>query len=155
MRTTTTMVAASLLALTSIANAENPASDEMTGKKERQMAHCPSAVAKSTTTVRDTKSGVIVTVTAVDSAAREEVRRRAHMQETVAMQPDRGAIEHTGGGTGSGKYGFCPGMIEGTRVAVDDLPDGVRLTVRAASQSEVRSLQKTTRERLRQLSAKR
>jgi hypothetical protein len=77
------------------------------------------------------------------------------MQENVGLQSARGAIEHTGGGTGSGKYGFCPGMIEGTRVAVDELPDGARLTVRAASEPQVRSLQKMTHERLRQLSAKR
>jgi hypothetical protein len=71
------------------------------------------------------------------------------------MQSARGAIEHTGGGTGSGKFGFCPGMIQGTRVAVDDLPDGARMTVRAESESQARSLQKMTRARLRDLSAKR
>jgi TusA-related sulfurtransferase len=149
------MIAAALLAaLGGVAGAKTTGED-MTGKKERQMAHCPSAVADAKTSIEDTKSGVVVTVTASDSAARDEIRRRARVQENVGLQTQRGAIEHTGGGTGSGKYGFCPGMIEGTRVTVDELPDGARLTVRATSQPQVRSLQKMTRERLRQLSAKR
>jgi hypothetical protein len=44
-------------------------------------------------------------------------------------------------------------MIQGTRVAVDDVPDGARLTIRAASKSQVRSLQAMTRERVRRLDA--
>jgi TusA-related sulfurtransferase len=154
MKPTTTIAGVALLALTSVAGAKDTTED-MTGKKERQMAHCPSAVPDAKTTVEDTKSGVILTVTAEDPSASERIRVRAHDQERIGLLPGRGALEHTGGGTGSGKYGFCPGMIEGTRVAVDDLPDGARLTVRAASEPEVRSLQKLTRERLRQLSAKR
>ena len=118
------------------------------------MANCPSAVPDARTTAQDTKSGVVVTVTAAEpQQAREEIRRRAHLQENVGLQPGRGAIEHTGGGTGSGKFGFCPGLIEGTRVAVDDVPDGARLTVRAASKSEIRSLQAMTQERVRRLDA--
>ena len=151
----TALAAASLLALGGVAAAKNPAREGMTGKKEHQMANCPSAVPNAKTAVRDTKDGVVVTVTAADPTAREEVQRRAHRQEEVAMQSARGAIEHTGTGTGSGKFGFCPGMIEGTHVAVDDVPDGARMTVRATSEAQARSLQKMTRARLRQLSAKR
>ena len=151
-----TMIAVALVsAFAGVASAKNPTAEDMTGKKERQMAHCPSAVPDAKTTIEDTKSGVVVTVTAADAAARDEVRKRAHVQENIGLQTERGAIEHTGGGTGSGKYGFCPGMIEGTRLTVDEVPDGARLTVRATSQPQVRSLQKMTRERLRQLSAKR
>lgn len=149
------MIVAVLIALGGVASAKNTTGEDMTGKKEHQMAHCPSAVPGAKTTVEDTKSGVVVMVTASEPSARDEIRRRAHVQESVGLQPERGAIEHTGGGTGSGKYGFCPGMIEGTRVAVDELPDGAKLTVWAASRPEVSSLQRMTRERLRQLSAKR
>ena len=154
MRPAHTIVAA-LLALLfgSVAAAKDTPGEDMSGGKERQMAHCPSAVPDAKTTAKDTKSGVVVTVTAAEPEAREEIRRRARRQESVGLQPDRGAIEHTGGGTGSGKFGFCPGMIQGTRVAVDDVPDGARLTVRAASKSQVRSLQATTRERVRRLDA--
>ena len=152
MRTAKTIAAALLpLLFGSVAVAKDTTGEDMSGKKERQMAHCPSAVPDAKTTAEDTKGGVIVTVTAAEPQAREEIRRRAHRQETIGLQPERGAIEHTGGGTGSGKFGFCPGMIEGTRVAVEDVPEGARLTVRAASSAQVRSLQATTRERVRAL----
>jgi TusA-related sulfurtransferase len=154
MRRLQLVAAVSLLALSSVAGAKDTTSEDMTGRKERQMAHCPSAVPDAKTIVEDTKSGVILTVTASEPSASERIRMRAHDQEKMGRLPGRGALEHTGGGTGSGKYGFCPGMIEGTRVAVDDLPDGARLTVRAASESQVRGLQKMTHERARQLSAK-
>lgn len=131
------MIVAALLPLLvgGVAVAKNTTGEDMSGRKEHQMANCPSAVPDARTTAQDTKSGVVVTVTAAEPQAREEIRRRAHLQENIGLQPGRGAIEHTGGGTGSGKFGFCPGLIEGTRVAVDDVPDGARLTVRAASKS--------------------
>ncbi|MGZ3439421.1 MAG: hypothetical protein ACXVDD_07885, partial [Polyangia bacterium] len=88
----------------SVASAKET-SEDMTGKKERQMAECPSAVPDAKTKVEDTKSGVVVSVTAADPAARDEIRRRARVQQNVGMQTQRGAIEHTGGGTGSGKFG--------------------------------------------------
>ena len=145
------MGALSLLLLGGAAGATSTTPEDMSGKKERQMAQCPSAVPDAKTTVQDTKSGVIVTVTSREAQARDEIRRRARVQERVGLQPARGAIEHTGSGTGSGKFGYCPGMIQGTRVAVDDVPDGARLTVRAASASQVRSLQRMTHARLREL----
>lgn len=155
MSSTKTMVAALGLLLFGRVGAAKSSGEDMSGKQEHQMAHCPSAVTDARTTVKDTKGGVVVTVTSAVPDARDEIRRRAHIQEDVGMQPARGAIEHTGGGTGSGKFGFCPGMIQGTHVAVDDVPDGARLTVRAESDAQVRSLQKMTRERVRRLSAKR
>ena len=154
-----TMTGAALLlsVFGSVAVAKNTSSEDMTGKKEHQMANCPSAVPGAKTAIEDRKDGVAVTVTAPagDRAAQAEIRRRAHTQLEVGMQPERGAIEHTGHGTGSGKFGYCPGMVQGTRVAVDDVPDGARLTVRATSEPQARSLQKMTRERLRLLQAKR
>lgn len=146
--------AALLLVFGSSALAKNT-SEDMSGKKERQMANCPSAVPDAKTVIENRKDGVAVTVTGQTQAARDEIRRRAHLQLNVGMQPERGAIEHTGKGTGSGKFGYCPGLIQGTRVAVDDVPDGARMTIRATSENQVQSLQAMTRERLRQLSAKR
>jgi TusA-related sulfurtransferase len=149
------VAAASLLLAGGVASAKNPTTEDMTGKKEHDMLNCPSAVPNAKTTVQDLKDGVVVTVVASDSAARHEIQRRAQKQEQVAMQSARGSLEHTGAGTGSGKFGFCPGMIQGTRVAVDELPDGARLTVRAAGEPETQSLQRMTRERVRELSSKR
>jgi TusA-related sulfurtransferase len=149
------IAAASLLLAGGVASAKNPSNEDMTGKKEHDMLNCPSAVPNAKTTVQDLKDGVVVTVVASESGARHEIQRRATRQQQVAMQSARGSMEHTGAGTGSGKFGYCPGMIQGTRVAVDELPDGARLTVRAASEPETESLQKMTRERVRELSSKR
>ena len=146
---------AALALFSGVAAAKGTTSEDRTGLKEHQMANCPSAVAGATTIVENTKSGVIVTVTSDDDKKSDEIQRRAHVQQNVALQNARGALERTGGGTGSGKYGYCPGLIQGTTVAVDDLPDGARMTVRAASPNEVQSLQQMTRARLRDLAAKR
>jgi TusA-related sulfurtransferase len=144
-----------LLLAGGLAAANNTTGEDMTGKKERAMLNCPSAVSHAKTTVQNIKDGVIVTIVSSDPDARHEIQRRARRQQQVAMQSARGSIEHTGAGTGTGKFGYCPGMIQGTRVAVDDVPGGARLTVRAPSEPQAQSLQQMTRERLRALCAKR
>ena len=123
------------------------AARDMTGKLERRMEHCPSAVPGSVTKIADRKDGVELTVTALDKTKQEEIRRRAHRQESISIQSARGAIEHTGEGTGSGQFGYCPGMIEGTHVTAMDVPEGARLTVQSAQPSQVKKLQRITKER--------
>jgi TusA-related sulfurtransferase len=125
--------------------------DDMQGKKELYMMNCPSAVAGARSRAESTPDGVVVVVTAQDDAARQEIRRRAHVQEEVALQPERGAIEHTGLGTGSGRYGHCPGLIENTTLDVQETPEGVRLIVKADRPADVARLQKSTRARIRAL----
>jgi TusA-related sulfurtransferase len=137
--------------MATVASAKKPKDEDMTGHKEHAMANCPSAVREAKTTVEDRRDGVAVTVTATDPIAQEEIRRRARIQADVAMQTERGAIEHTGGGTGSGRYGFCPGMIEDTKLKVEQLPNGIRLIVQSPSEKEIKQLQKLTRERARAL----
>lgn len=127
------------------------ANANMTGQREHQMANCPSAVRGATTTVVNRKDGVEVLVTAKDPQAQQEIRRRARVQQTVAWQPERGAIEHTGGGTGSGKFGYCPGLVQNTRLDIADTPDGAKLTVHAASVEDVPRLQTQTKERAQSL----
>jgi hypothetical protein len=124
---------------------------DLSAPQAHEMESCPSAVPGSETTVVDEKDGVVVTVTAADPAARGEVRRRAHMHEDAALRPARDAVEEVG----SGSFGRCPGIVEGTQVAVEDLTDGARLTVLGPSPSYVPLLQRMTRKRLRQLSAPR
>ena len=121
--------------------------ENMTGKRELGMENCPSAVQGAVTRVTNTKEGVVVTVTAKDARGEREVRRRAQIQEEVSAQPARGAIEHTGTGTGSGRYGFCPGAMRNTRLEARDVPGGSQMTVRAAQASDVTKLQQRSHER--------
>jgi hypothetical protein len=137
-----------------IGAAKTPSGD-MTGKQEHGMANCPSTVPTAKTSVVDRADGVAITITAADAARVTEIQRRAAQQANIAVQPARGAIEHTGDGTGSGRLGFCPGMEQGAVLTVDNQPDGARITVRAQAGTDVDRLRKSTRERLRRLEAKR
>jgi len=121
--------------------------EDMTGKKELGMENCPSAVQGAVTQVTNTKDGVVVTVIAKDGKAEREIRRRAQIQEEVSNQPARGAIEHTGTGTGSGRYGYCPGAMRHTKLEARDVPGGSQMTVRAAQKSDVAKLQQRAKER--------
>jgi hypothetical protein len=129
--------------------------ENMTGKKELGMERCPSAVPGAKTTVTDVPGGVVVTVRAPhDGVAQAEIHSRVQFQMDAQAEPTRGAIEHTGMGTGSGRYGFCPGMIEHTTLDVQWLADGAKMTVRADKPEDAAQLQSTTRQRARALAQK-
>jgi hypothetical protein len=127
------------------------AAQNMTGKKEESMANCPSAVAGAVTRVVDTPDGVELYVTARRPDAQREIQQRATRQAEIAIDAARGSMEHTGLGTGSGRYGYCPGMLQQTTVAAFDLPDGARLVVKPFRVEDVPALQKITHERARAL----
>ncbi len=144
-----------LLAGTGLAKDARPSDEDMSGKKELQMANCPSAVAGSVTRVVDTAGGVELVITAKDPGMQDEIRKRAAKQVEVSWQPERGALEHTGLGTGSGKFGFCPGMVQETTVESSNLVDGVKLVVRTDRPEMVERLQQMTRQRVQALKKQR
>jgi len=98
------------------------------------LASCPSAVPGATTIVENDVTGVVLTVTSDDHLVSDEIQRRARLQDRADA---------------------CPGVLAGAAVAVDEIPDGARLTVHARSPSDVQALQQTSRARLRDLEAKR
>jgi hypothetical protein len=127
------------------------AQNDMTGKRELQMMQCPSAAPGAATRVRSRARGVELVVTAAGGWQRREIRRRARHQAEVATKRSRGHEEHTGEGTGSGRFGYCPGMLDGTTLAVVDTRDGVRITVTARGADAIAELQQSTRTRLERL----
>ena len=132
------------------------ADEDMTGRRELLMSHCPSAVDGATTHVDNIDGGVVVTVRApVDPIAQQDIRRRVQYQLEIVDDYQRGAIEHTGLGTGSGRYGFCPGMLERTSIHVEWTSDGAKMTILADRREDVQRLQTTTRRRVRALDEKR
>jgi hypothetical protein len=144
-------VVVGVLSVAALASAKLPyptSDDDRTGKRELHMANCPSAVEGSTTNVVDLDDGIELTITAREEWAKQEIRRRAQNQGESAWKPERGALEHTGMGTGSGRYGFCPGILEATTVDAELLPDGAKLTVRADRPAQVERLKRVTRDRL-------
>lgn len=125
-----------------------PSDDNMTGKRELRMASCPSAVEGATTTLVELPDGVQLTVTGRDEPARRDIWRRAQEHGLSAWDWERGSQEHTGAGTGSGRYGFCPGILASTTLDVELLPTGARLTVRADRPVRIEELKRVTRQRL-------
>lgn len=146
-----TMVFAILLSTSSLFAA--PPARDMSGHKERNMRNCPSGVRGAVTSADNRPDGVLLRVTSDDPTAQAEIRRRARRQADIARQPARGALEHTGQGTGAGEMGYCPGMEQGTVIGVEELPTGALLRVTARSPRNVEKIQQTTHERLKALRA--
>lgn len=136
---------------TGYALADTADDPNMTGKRELQMLQCPSAAPGATTHVRPTHDGVELVVTAPTEFGRSEIRRRAALQKTRATQPSRGHEEHTGRGTGSALYGYCPGMMTDTKWTVFDTETGARIVIVATHRDQVAELQRTTQARAKRL----
>lgn len=148
-------LAAALAALVPAAAGADHGDENMTGRRELQMQSCPSAVPGAVTRVTDIPAGVVVSVRApLDPVAQKDIQRRVQKQLELADRPERGAIEHTGLGTGSGRYGWCPGMVEHTSVAVEWTTDGAVMTIRAERVEDVPRLQSMTHRRARALAAR-
>lgn len=115
------------------------------GAGAQRMANCPSAVESAKTAIKDTKEGVLVTVTgAADKVA--EIRTRAKHLADVSKKADAGKIEHTGQGTGGGGLGRCPIVVDGdTTVDVKDIEGGVEADVKA--KKDAAGLQKEAKAR--------
>ena len=120
-----------------------------------KMAHCPSAVEGAKTVVKDSKEGVIVTVTAPPGAADKvkDIRDRAKHTADVSKMAEPPKVEHTSEGKGGGGLGRCPVVVEGnTTVEVKDIDNGSEITVKA--KKDVPALQKEAKERAANFGAK-
>jgi TusA-related sulfurtransferase len=116
-----------------------------------KMSHCPSAIAGATTTLKNTKDGVTVTVVGKDDPTAKAIRERvAHLIE-VAKTPDAGAssavASHTGEGGGGGSIGRCPIVLKDTALASKDVPGGSQVDVKAKVSADVTKLQNEAKER--------
>jgi len=122
------------------------------GAGAHKMNHCPSAVEGATTVVKDSKEGVVVTVTATGDKVKE-VRDRAKHTAEIAKLPEPPKVEHNSEGKGGGGLGRCPVVVEGdTTVEVKDIENGSEITVKA--KKNVAALQKEAKERAAKFGAK-
>ncbi len=118
-----------------------------------RMAKCPSAVSGAKTVVKDGKDGVVVTVTGPEGAA-TDIRERARHVAEAAKKAAAPKPEHTGTGSGGGKVGRCPVVLEGaTGVTVKDVDGGAEITVSAA-EKDVAALRKEAKARAANFPAK-
>jgi TusA-related sulfurtransferase len=116
-----------------------------------KMAHCPSAIAGVTTTLKNTKDGVSVILTGKDDATTKSIRERvAHLVE-VSKNPEAGAaaaVTHTGEGGGGGSIGRCPVVLQDTVLTAKDIPGGSQVDVKAEVATGVAALQAEAKERV-------
>ncbi len=119
-----------------------------------RMAHCPSAVPGAKTAVKDTKEGVIVTVTGTGDGVKD-IRDRAKHTADIAKLPDPPKVEHNSEGKGGGNIGRCPVIVEGdTTVDVKDIENGSEITVKSKKAPDVGALQKEAKLRAGNFGAK-
>jgi TusA-related sulfurtransferase len=104
--------------------------------------HCPSALVGTTTTVRDSAEGVVVTIVSSDTAIADAVRARAwHMAE----QSRRGTyVEHAADASASRR---CPISLCDTDVDAKDVAGGSQVAVRARMSGEAVGLRREARAR--------
>ncbi len=110
------------------------------GAGTHHMAHCPAAVEGAKVAVKDTKDGVVVTVTGpADKVA--DIRARGKAIADVAKKPEPAKVEHTGTGTGGGAVGKCPIDPEGDdTVDIKEVDGGIEATIK--TKKDVAALQK-------------
>lgn len=115
------------------------------GAGSNRMAHCASAVEGAKSVVKDTKDGVVVTITGpADKVA--EIRSRAKHSAENAKKDAGAKVEHSGSGTGGGGLGRCPIDVEGdTSVELKDVDGGVEATIK--TKGDVAALQKEVKAR--------
>ncbi|HWL85192.1 MAG TPA: hypothetical protein VNO21_05290 [Polyangiaceae bacterium] len=114
-----------------------------------KMAHCPSAIQHTKTTVKDAKDGVEVTVVAEnpkDQSTEKEIRDRGKLL-VEAAKADPSTVRHTGSGSGGGSFGRCPVVLKDTTVASKDVPGGAVFSVKTKGAPQVDDLRKEARER--------
>lgn len=114
-----------------------------------KMSHCPSAIAGTSTTLKNTKDGVTVTVTGKDDPTVKSIRERVQHLLDIAKNPEAGAAiaSHTGEGGGGGSIGRCPIVLKDTALAAKDVPGGSQVDVKAKTATDVPKLQAEAKER--------
>lgn len=126
-----------------------PAAPTMVNK----MANCPNAVEGADTQIAVTKAAVVVTVTAKDQAATDEIRKRAkHLASVQTAKSDK--VEHTGKGTGSAKLGKCPIMLDDVKLEVKEIDKGVEVSMTPNDAGKLALLEHNAKSRTRGLGRK-
>ncbi len=93
-----------------------------------KMEHCPASVPGSKTTVADGDGVVIVTTTATEAAATEDIRKRSAYLVGL-NDADMSKVKHSGNGTGGGHQGLCPVAVGLASLASEEVEGGTKITM--------------------------
>ncbi len=119
-----------------------------------KLAHCPSAVAGTNTSIKDADGGIQLTVTArddTDTAAINEIRTRAAFYVDAAKKVADAV--HNGSGDVGGMFGRCPIVMRDTALTSTDVPAGSSVTIVARDPKETDWLRRESRSRVDELAA--
>lgn len=125
------------------------AGPNMSGKLQRRMANCPSAVPGAVTKVQLTRDGVDLTITAPGPDAQRTIVALAEFH--ARTERPLSATPHVGLRGGGARIGFCPLLHGGTKITASAVPGGVRMQLRAESPARVKELQETVSARAARL----
>jgi TusA-related sulfurtransferase len=115
-----------------------------------KMAHCPSAILGAVTSLKNTPSGVSVTVVAspvTDELVKSIRERSQHLAEVAGDAGPAVEPPHTGEGGGHGSIGRCPIVVTNTTLKVKDIAGGAQIDVKANVPADVPKLQAESKER--------
>jgi hypothetical protein len=111
-----------------------------------KMKNCPSAVAGAKTAVQQTKTAVVLMITASDKAAIADVQARAKKLSTLDASADA-EVKHTGEGTGGGALGKCPVVMTDVTIKVESQKKGAKITLTPKDASKLADLAKVAQDR--------
>ena len=102
---------------------------------------CPSAVAGSTTTVKELPDGVEITVIAAGGPPINDIRQRGVQIVAAGKDPA------TGGGSAADGLAKCPVVVKDTTITETDVPGGAAFTVKPVKAPALAELKKETKAR--------
>lgn len=127
-----------------------PAASASAGEGDKHGSHqanCPSAVPGATLALKDVEGGIEVSITGKDEAATKDIKAR--LAKLLEADKNEGAApaKHDHSGSGGGRFGHCTIVMKNTTLTTADIPNGVKITVKAKDKAEVDWVRRETRDR--------
>ncbi|MFO0762760.1 MAG: hypothetical protein U0359_40360 [Byssovorax sp.] len=104
--------------------------DELAGKDApERLAHCPSAVKTVDTFITDTQGTVSITIVSRDEALKKEIRERGkYITDLIAKDPKE--VKRSGALKAGEGTGRCPIILNDVTVTTEEIPLGVKFTLK-------------------------
>jgi hypothetical protein len=127
-----------------------PPSAVLTGRLQRHMANCPSAIATADTQPIRTRRGIDLAITSNDPVAQRAIVAASDKQ--MRLRERRWfMLPHTGLHGGPGTVGHCPVIHANTYINYELISRGVLIHVIARNPEQVPALQEATLSRIEDL----
>lgn len=143
---------ASVSAAAAPSSSDVPAASASAVAPSGKMAHCPSAIDGSTTTITDVEGGVAVAITGTSPDMTSQIRARSQALLDASKNQDA-TVHHNGTGEGGGQFGRCPIVMRNTTLELTSIDNGSKIVVKPETPKELDWLRRETRDRYAELKA--